>query len=257
MSKLSEVTLLSETTGSGGAVYYRGTFEGCMELTTFKAPPKLIVGNRTFYGCEKLTEICLGREGYLGPVPSENVERAISGSGIKKIIGKSISLGAEEFPLKGIEVLPKIIRPLKNKKPTPVSTVYLLPDAYFKGCRALKGSYIIDCDILSPDAFYECKAIEAIYCDSAKIEIGSNCFYGCESLKAIYLPGVEYLTANVKDGAFKGCPSDLKIYISYDGRYETARLGSWGITADQIVKIKTSDFNKVYNDILKEATCGD
>ena len=83
----------------------------------------------------------------------------------------------------------------------------------FGCCYALESVSIPDSVTSIDQAFYNCTSLESVTIPDSVTTLTQNAFEGCTSLEEVNLPA-KFLSADVMEKYFKGCPADLEISSS-------------------------------------------
>ncbi len=83
----------------------------------------------------------------------------------------------------------------------------------FGCCYALESVSIPDSVTSIDQAFYNCTSLESVTIPDSVTTLIQNAFEGCTSLEEVNLPA-KFLSADVMEKYFKGCPADLEISSS-------------------------------------------
>ncbi len=164
---------------------YEGTFDGCVKLKKCYIPNVTYIGERTFFNCKKLDELCtnnnLKKLAVIGGAAFGNC-RSLKNISLPKL--KKLNMGKwYEYDDSNIILNEDRGVPLEDNGEIIVDSTYY---GTFENCISLV-------DFIAP----------------AVTKIGSRAFYNCTSLKTISLPKADYAGAS----AFSNCSKLQKVYL--------------------------------------------
>lgn len=201
-----------------------GMFDGCINLEKINhsGDKPLTIGKRSFRNCKKITSI----PEFISNFNEQAFENCIGLNEIT-IIDKNIPFAC----FRGCKNISKI----NNQE-----YIYNLGSFAFSGCENLEEIDIVYSNIISAEAFSNCKKLKKVRLNLGIQQINSRAFYNCYSLSDINLP--ESLSI-VKKEAFRNCHSIKKITIP--SNLKTFEDGAFSYM-DSLETIDVSPRNKTF-----------
>ena len=199
-------------------------FGECSSLKSVFIPSSVVyLGERVFYGCEKLTRFSskLSPDGRALVV--DNVLRAVTTTGLTQYTIPSSVQAIGEFAFFQCANLKNIVIP---------SSVTEIRNSAFFGCKGLTDINIpTSVNRIKTTAFAYCTGLRKIKFPESVTVVESWAFDGCSNLSEVELSSS---TTNILDYAFTGCHSLLAFKIPD----QTNKIGNYSFSGTGLVKME-------------------
>ena len=216
---LTTATINNQTT-----ILPDGMFDGCIKLKeiTYQSNKKINIGKRCFRNCKSINSI----PDFVANFNERAFENCIGLTSID-IIDSNIPFAC----FRGCTNLQQINNQEK---------IFNIGSFAFSGCENLEEIDILYSNVISAEAFSNCKKLRKVRLNLGVKQINSRAFYNCYSLSDINLP--ESLST-VKKEAFRNCHSIKKITIP--SNLQSFEDGAFSYM-DSLETIDVSPYNKTF-----------
>ena len=201
-----------------------GMFDGCINLNkiNYKKDNSLRIGKRCFRNCKSLKSI----PEFIANFNERSFENCTGLTSID-IIDSTIPFGC----FRGCKNINEILNQDK---------IYKLSSFAFSGCESLEEIDVMRSNVISAEAFSNCKNLKKVRLNIGLQKINSRAFFNCYSLSDINFPDT---IDTIKKEAFRNCHSIKQITIPANLTFFEDGAFSY---MDSLENINVSPYNKTF-----------